>query len=67
MPFVDDGISSPPGTVVSAPGPGPERLVSAFAAQRDYRLIQLAILPTFDPLVAGAIWNNAGTPTLSAG
>lgn len=25
------------------------------------------ILPTADPLVAGALWNNAGTITVSAG
>lgn len=25
------------------------------------------ILPTADPLVAGALWNNAGTITISAG
>ena len=25
------------------------------------------VLPTTDPLVAGAIWNNAGTITVSAG
>jgi hypothetical protein len=25
------------------------------------------IIPTVDPGVAGAIWNNAGTPAISAG
>jgi len=29
--------------------------------------IMLSTLPTADPHIAGALWNNAGVPTVSAG
>lgn len=33
----------------------------------DYRYIALDALPTVDPHVEGIVWNNAGTPVVSAG
>ena len=29
--------------------------------------VLIVILPTADPLIAGALWNDSGTPTVSAG
>jgi hypothetical protein len=65
MPFVDNGIDDPAGTVVSrdTSQDGPRTLTPV--PDGLYRVID--VLPTADPHIAGIMWNNAGTVVESAG
>ena len=71
--IVTNNIGSQGGTLVTLYPPGVENpfvsptTINAQLVSPAPAPVTLASLPTEDPLVAGEIWNDDGTPTVSAG